>query len=258
MMIKRNKIVTFSVTISFVIVIALFLSLKGKTQNKTISVKFIKNGYENIINEDDIRNIVLKIYPNFVNMTVADIDLSHIEKEIEKNPSVRDADVYKKYGGVLGIEVEQRIPILRIINNKNESFYIDNEGAVMPLSKLKSARVPIANGNINKRYKNESEKIFDDSIKNKQLIDIYNIIIEINKDKFLKAQTEQIFVTKTNEYELIPMVGRHVVMLGDSYNIKKKLKYLKHFYMNVLNKEGWNQYTRINVKYENQIVCTKK
>ncbi len=258
MMIKRNKIISISVAVSFVLIVILFLSLKGKVLNKSIDVKFIKNGGENIISVEEIRNIVLHQYPNFVNMNADEINLSLLEIEIEKNPSVKDADVFKKFGGILSVEIEQRIPIVRVINNKNKSFYIDTEGSLMPISKIKSARVVVANGNIKKQYKNVCENIFADSVVNKTLIDIYKIVVAIQKDKFLTAQIEQIYVTNSKEYELVPMVGRHTVMLGDTFNLENKLVYLKYFYQNVLNKVGWNQYTYINIKFNGQIVCTKK
>ena len=40
---------------------------------------------------------------------------------------------------------------------------------------------------------------------------------------------------------------------------KAGIKKLKTFYTEGLNKtDGWNKYSTINIKYKNQVVCTKK
>ena len=59
------------------------------------------------------------------------------------------------------------------------------------------------------------------------------------------------------EFELVPRVGQHIVLLGNMTDYKKKIRQLKHFYVNVLNRQGWNKYKYLNLKFNNQIVCTK-
>ena len=57
--------------------------------------------------------------------------------------------------------------------------------------------------------------------------------------------------------ELIPKVGKHKIIIGNVENIEQKLYNLKLFYINGLNQKGWENYSVINLKYQNQIVCTK-
>lgn len=58
--------------------------------------------------------------------------------------------------------------------------------------------------------------------------------------------------------ELVPRVGDHLVYLGRLDNFEQKLKRLKVFYEKGLNQVGWNKYSRINVEFSNQIICTKR
>ena len=68
----------------------------------------------------------------------------------------------------------------------------------------------------------------------------------------------QIYVDEKNNVELIPRVGNHNIILGDASDLENKLEKLMIFYKKGLSKTGWNEYSTINLKYKNQIVCTKR
>ena len=61
-----------------------------------------------------------------------------------------------------------------------------------------------------------------------------------------------------NEFEIIPVVGNHSILLGDVNDLKEKFDKLKIFYRESLNHTGWNQYSKINLKYENEVYCSKR
>jgi cell division protein FtsQ len=80
----------------------------------------------------------------------------------------------------------------------------------------------------------------------------------ISNDDLWNAQFVQLYLNRENEYELIPRVGAHIILLGDMENFSYKLRKLKALYLKGLNKKGWNNYEQINLKYSNQVVCTKR
>jgi len=90
------------------------------------------------------------------------------------------------------------------------------------------------------------------------LIDLFKLSSFITQDQFLKAQIEQIYVTKTGEFELIPKVGRHLIIFGGIEDMENKFDKLLVFYHQGMNKTGWDKYKTINLKFENQVVCSKK
>ena len=57
---------------------------------------------------------------------------------------------------------------------------------------------------------------------------------------------------------MIPRVGNHSVIIGDDSFLDDKFSKLFIFYREGLNKKGWNNYSSINLKYKDQVVCTKK
>jgi cell division protein FtsQ len=68
----------------------------------------------------------------------------------------------------------------------------------------------------------------------------------------------QIYRSQKGEYELIPRVGAHQIILGTLDDFETKLENLQLLYQQGFKQHGWNQYEKINLKYSNQIICTKR
>lgn len=80
----------------------------------------------------------------------------------------------------------------------------------------------------------------------------------VQDDEFWSNQIQQIYVADNGEVELVPRVGEHTVLLGAPTRVEEKLARLKEFYTEGLNKVGWNKYSALNLKYDNQVICKKK
>jgi cell division protein FtsQ len=103
--------------------------------------------------------------------------------------------------------------------------------------------LPIASGNIEKSL---------------ATTDLYKFALFLQKHDFWNNQIEQIYVHPDKEVELIPRVGSHRIILGSFEDFKEKMDNLQLFYEQAIPKLGWEKYEVINLKYKNQIVCTKK
>ena len=256
-MTKQKKIITLSSISVFIAVLILGTVLRSSTLCKKIDIIFNDQSNANFINKQYIENLIFEEYPNLFETKINSVNIALLEKKIKNNPSIIKAEVYTKLNGILSVEIIQRSPIARIINSKNKDFYIDKEGVIMPLSKTKSSRVIVVNGNISDMPNEQKQNVKTDTSFT-QLKNIYEIVSHINKSEFMLAQIEQIYIKKNNEYELVPRVGPHIVLLGNPNNYQQKLDNLEYFYKKILNEEGWNKYSYINLKFRNQIVCTKK
>jgi cell division protein FtsQ len=118
------------------------------------------------------------------------------------------------------------------------------------------ANVPIATGAIKTKYSDTLNVLQPDAPK--VLTDLFRLSEFIFNEPFLKAQIEQIYVDPDREFELIPRVGRHIIVFGGTDRMEDKFDKLMLFYHEGLNKTGWEKYRVINLKFENQVVCTKK
>jgi len=79
----------------------------------------------------------------------------------------------------------------------------------------------------------------------------------IMNDPFWMSQVSQIDITADRDFEMIPVVGNHLVKLGNGENIDKKFHRLLLFYKQVLSKTGFDKYKVIDVQYKGQVVVSK-
>jgi cell division protein FtsQ len=230
-----------------------------------INVRIENVGSNFFVSEDEIVLTVSENGFRTVGQKMEDINIMQIEEVIaQKNPFIKNVDVYKTIDGTVNIDIEERLPIVRVFTRDYKSFYIDEDGYLMPPSKNYAARVTIANGNISfsahKMILNNKIHI-DSEILGEQgsmLREIYKVAKFTSEDEFWNAQIQQLFVDNYSDIILIPRVGLHKIVLGNSDELEEKLDKLLYFYKNGLSKAGWNKYETINLKYNNQVVCTKK
>ena len=214
------------------------------------------------IEEDDIYGMVYHEMDTLIGRPIDAINAEAMEYKINHHPAVAESEVYKTIDGELVVRVIQRTPIVRVFAYDGDSYYIDSTGSVMPPSEKFTSRVLIANGHIYDSFLDVNHLILNslgDSLNSRTMVDdIFAYAEFIRKDPFWLAQIEQLYVNKEFDIELIPRVGNHRIVFGDARDIEKKFNKLKIFYTKGLNKTGWNEYKVINLKYSDQVVCTKR
>jgi cell division protein FtsQ len=145
----------------------------------------------------------------------------------------------------------------------NKGYYIAEDGSIMPLTNNFSPFVLVASGHIDEPFNNRQiRNILEIDLNNlnkkeKILYNVFRLVKYIYKDEFWRSQIVQIYVNEKYEFELIPRVGPHIIAFGDISYYKEKFEKLKTLYLEGFNKTGWNNYTTLNLKFENQIVCIK-
>lgn len=193
------------------------------------------------------------------------VDVPAIEKALNSHADIENAEVFMGIDGKVEVDVKQRRPVIRIMNADGESYYLDEAGKPMPLSDKYTAKVLVANGNFEEPYaKRYNYSVFDiakDSLfrASSLLDDLYAMAMYIRADSFWTAQVQQIYVNKDRDLELVPTAGNQRIVFGDTTCMDEKFKKLMIFYQQGLNTTGWwDKYSVINLKFKNQIVCTKK
>ncbi|MCK9421254.1 MAG: hypothetical protein M0Q38_01515 [Bacteroidales bacterium] len=261
---KILKICVWVILFSGAFVLVGFVEINQYNRTCTAVRIVIDYGVADIlITKENIDSILRKTAGLPVGKPLGYINTGALEKTIMSQPYVANVSVYENHKGELFIDVKQREPLLRIINRRYETFYLDEAGAFLPANPNFSARVLVANGVIDDSYiKNPnyrvnrmiiSDSIYYDSL----MMSLYKLSMYISHDKFLKAQIDQIYVNEQYEFELIPRIGDHVILMGKANDLEEKFQKLFAFYRFGLNKIGWNKYNIINIKYKNQVVCSK-
>ena len=189
------------------------------------------------------------------------INIPAIEQRLGSVAPIRRANIYKTIDGAVHIDVMQRTPVLRVINRYGDNFYLDERGELLQHSGRYCAHVLVANGYINLRPEQKNYNVFaaeDVPAKRNIMRELFELAEYINSDKFWKAQIQQIYVNEDGDFELIPLVGAHVIVFGAFDKPDAKFSKLESFYRNGLSVKGWNTYDVINLKYEGQIVTSKR
>lgn len=225
---------------------------RAKCTGLTIDISNEEGNY--FIDKDDVRDFIYQSSGDPIGGFLGKIDLELMEYDLERMDVVRNAEVYSNLKGHIKIDIEQRIPIARIYFKDGKSIYMDDQGEMMSLSSKYTARVIVINGNVPSPYLKDK----DEKIKDPDWLKLNSLINTIRNDEFLNAQFEQVYINAYNEYELVPRVGRHTILLGKGNDINKKFKKLKLFYKEGISKVDWNIYKQIDLRFNNQIVCAKR
>lgn len=226
---------------------------------KDVQVSFKDKTEHYFVEENDVVDIVFP--DSSKKIRAIDINPLQLENRITSHPSVEKSQVYLTIDGKIKINVWQKKPIARIFT-KNDNFYIDEKGYLMPVSDQYTARVVVASLPARLNYAkyfniNFSKLPTDSSLHSFLIFQTYQLATFINNDKFWRAQIEQIAVNKQLEFELIPRVGNHTIVVGELTDLEEKFEKLMLFYNEGLSKTGWNEYQVINLKFKDQVVCTK-
>ncbi len=242
---KKSLLIAFDIVIAAYLVLA--ISAFNEPAEKATVCSEVKIDIDNGISEGFLDNAQVKLllqrnklYP--LAKPMEDISARNIEETLRKNPFVESAECYKTQTGHVCIQLKQRMPVVHVMANSGDNYYVDTHGSVLPETRYASDMV-IATGWITHKY-----------AKN-QLLQVANIILN---DKFWHNQTEQLNVLFDGSMELVPRVGDHIVYLGQPVDVEKKLERLRKFYLYGLNQAGWNKYSHISVEFDNQIICKKR
>lgn len=230
-----------------------------------VSVEIINPSDDEFINETDVKAFFEERHDQLVNNEIRNIDITSLEKALNSNPSVENAEISYDVNGDLKVSVKQRRPLVRVINSSGESYYIDSLSKLMPMNTKATGRVIVANGAIYEPYARRYQYSVDQISANPTfkevsvLDDIYEISKKIYADSLLCDLIHQIYVTPEKEFVLTPVVGDQSILLGSNEDLELKLNKLRLFYSEGLNKtNSWNKYSTINLKFKNLVVCTKK
>ena len=240
------------ISLSGVVVLMSFIELK-KDATVCKDVKVYIPGSQYFIDKESVDKI-LEIGSNtLIGRKLDNINMHDLEKRLKTNPFIATARVFADMNGVIMVEITQRQPMMRMMNQFEQDFYIDEHGLKLPLSDNFTARVLAANGFIEEPFGNKVDTIHTGLAK-----DVYKTAAFITKDSLWNAQIAQIYVNANHEMELIPRVGNQRILIGNADSLKNKFNNLLAFYKQAIPLVGWGAYETINIKYANQVIGIKK
>jgi cell division protein FtsQ len=216
-----------------------------------VSIQPLKSG-ASLLTEQNVRRSIQKgITERLEGSVINELDCNHVEAFLETDPFIKDANVYTDINNRMRVDIIQREPKLRLMDNQGGNYYLDALGAKIPVSRNYTARVMVATGNIPTYSVDFKEK------KKHILKDLIILNDRLNEDDVFQDFFQQIHVTNKDEFVLTPLIGDQTIMLGSIANLEDKLERLKIFYKEGMPRTGWQLYQRLDLRYKDQVVAVK-
>ena len=216
----------------------------GQAEDRTcegIRVEIIDSIPDGFITDEYVRSILTRNKISPEGMKISQVNLEQIEQLMLEESHIERASCYYDAAGRLCIKVVPQQPILHVISQKGEDYYLSSTGLPMATGTF-NVDLCVATGNITKKFAAEH---------------LLEFARYIHDDLFWSEQIEQIRVVSPEEIELYPRVGQHVIELGSVNGFQEKLGRLRTFYREGLERVGWNKYSKISLAYDGQVVCTR-
>lgn len=192
------------------------------------------------ITENTVSKLLIQNQQAVTDLHKEIIDLNELETALNSNPMIKKAQVFMSVDGELSAEIEQKQPVARV--STDASYYIDDEGLFMPLSTNYSARVPLVTGKVNRE----------------NLDTVFQFAKTVYEDEFLRKHVIGIHQNEDDTIDFKIRKSQVVIHLGDLSKLDKKLNNFKVFYQKAIKDNILNNYKTINLKFDEQVICTKK
>ena len=238
-----NKGITFLTNLILIVILIVLTSVTNDRQsvqeNRLKEIKIIKSN-NNFVNRSQLLDF-LEFNNIQLDMLISDSYSNYkLEKLVESHPAIKNVEVFSNQKGEIKIRVQQKKAIARV-KSSTDDYFLDEYGLEM----LKPDNCT------------QQLIVFTGDISNNDHKEIFSLINTIKLSEFWSAQITQVHF-EDDDVILIPRVGNQKIKVGNLRNIYEKLDKLYHFYKVVIPNKGWDFYKEINLKYNNQIVCTKK
>src|SRR5690625_3222425 len=223
-------------------ILAMYGFSKARNESRTlkgIDITFTDDNNP-FITHETIHKLLLD-QKNKDTLELKDLDVFSMERKLRENPMVRKADVFLTIDGRLGAKIEQRDPVGRVHLNNGESYYLDADGLQMPLSSVYSARVPLVN-----------------EIDESDYPMMADLLVKIREDEFMRKMVIGVTKKTNGDIELDFRDTKLTALLGKPINIEKKFQNFKAFHKKSKKDNTLDGYAAVNLKFNNQVIATKR
>lgn len=196
-----------------------------------------------LLTRDDVRAYLADadLLPEGKPMKQVDTEL--IEQCVREIDLLCDVKCYHKRHGDVYLSVRQRRPVVRVISDEGDNYYLDADGERIAVDAMYLDYLPLVLG------------CDDDTLSARDLLPMIGYI---SAHPFWNAQVEHIYISPSHEVSLIPRVGDHTILLGSPCDYEGKLARVLALYEQVMPRMGWAAYDTISVKFDGQVVCTRR
>ncbi|MEG2218029.1 MAG: hypothetical protein RRY02_00755 [Muribaculaceae bacterium] len=173
---------------------------------------------------------------------ISEINTEAVEQALDKFDYLEQAECVIEDNSKVVIEVKQLLPIMRVFDGE-KTYYLNKDGKQMRADARYHIDVPLVKGRFNNKLKASS---------------LIPMVQYISGNEALNMLVTMIEVRDANNVFIIPNIYGHVVNIGTPTDFESKFAKLMMMYKDVMPIKGWYTYDTISVKWDYQIVATKR
>lgn len=222
---------------------------RSHSQVRGIEVDIHYGSVPQLVDSQTVIDTIFAILPTLSLQRVADVDCPAVAEAAARVPALRDVSATTSVSGKVVVRARQRRPVARLYYGAHE-LYFDSEGCLFPTSQRASADVLVVGGDF-------VEPLRTDTIP-AQLQALVQVASFLDENSDYSPLIDQAYILANGDIMLTPKLGDHVIELGTATNLTDKFDALLAFYRHGMPRAGWNTYSKLSLKFKNQIVCTKK
>lgn len=173
---------------------------------------------------------------------VADLNTRELENYLGAMSMFENVECVITTDGILRVEVKPMVPEIRVFDG-DRSYYLNKDGKRIDSKASFFVDVPVVKGN------------FTEAFPASQLLTVTRFV---QSDPVLKQLVAMVEARDPRNIHLVPRIRGHLVNLGDTAHLERKRDALLTFYRKVMPYKGWDAYDTISVKFDGQIVATRR
>lgn len=202
-----------------------------------------------LVDEQTVVDSILAALPQLPATEVKDVDCRKVAEVARRVPYLCNVTASVSVSGKVVVRADQRRPVARLFYG-NREMYFDSEGCFMPVSEAGDCDVLVAGGDF-------AEPFRADSL-NSQLVSLLKLANYLDGERKYAGMIDQVYAERDGNVIMVPKLGGHVVELGEVDRLGEKFANLWLFYLKGMPRAGWNTYSKISLKFDGQVVCTKE
>ncbi len=191
------------------------------------------------VTSEELTAEVLPLLGNITSRRVSDIDLDSLQRYLISLDKIESAEVMRLTDGRIRVIVEPMLPVARIWPAKGRSYYVNREGKRILASSRYRQDVPQISGYFSPTA-------------------ILPLLDFLKQDADANNFITMISAADTTNIILIPAVRGHVINIGTATDLPDKFRRLRRFYAEVMPVKGWEHYDTISLKWNRQVVATRR
>lgn len=176
-------------------------------------------------------------------MRLLDIDTDSMERLFNSIDKIENVNAVRLTDGSVLVTVDPLHPVARVFDSKG-SYYINRSGKRISANARYHIDVPVIQGDF-------VDSVFPASR-------VLPLVDYIAADSLWNSLVSMIKVDSPSDILLVPIVRGQIINFGTPDNFDNKFMRLRRMYSEVMPVKGWSYYDTISVKWDGQIVATRR